>query len=497
MSGQLPRRAFLATLGAWAAVPALGAAPAGSLRPRLRPSGTALQRADAPEVLAAASGVSGQVAWAVADAKSGRKLESHNGALGLPPASVAKALTALYALETLGPEFRFTTRLLITGTLSNGIVSGDLVLEGGGDPLLDTNTLAALAQKLKAAGVREVRGRFLVYEGALPFVQTIDPGQPDHVGYSPAVSGIALNFNRVHFEWKKATGGYGVTMDARSDRYRPDVAMAEMAVVNRALPVYTYRDTGKDSWTVASGALGGGGARWLPVRRPGAYVADVFATLARANGIVLDDVAVVQALPQGARPVADHRSAPLREILRLMLKYSNNLTAEMVGMTASEAYGGERPQSLRASAELMSQWAARRFGMTHTALVDHSGLGGASRMSADDLVAALVTVRERGILRPILKEIAVRDAGGRVAGASPIKVNAKTGTLNFVSGLAGFMTAADGTEMAFAIFCADVPARDRIPRDEREGPPGARSWNGRAKTFQQVLIRRWGTLYGS
>ena len=79
----------------------------------------------------------------------------------------------------------------------------------------------------------------------------------------------------------------------------------------------------------------------------------------------------------------------------------------------------------------------------------------------------------------------------------PIKVDAKTGTLNFVAGLGGFMTAADGTELAFAIFAADTDIRSRIKRADRERPQGARSWNGRAKALQQALIRRWGALYGS
>ena len=126
----------------------------------------------------------------VADAKTGLRLEGYRSAVGAPPASVAKALTALYALDVLGAEHRFQTRLMASAPVKDGILQGDLVLVGGGDPTLNTDGLAALAAQLKTAGIREVRGEFQVYEGALPFVQTIDPGQPDHVGYSPAISGI-------------------------------------------------------------------------------------------------------------------------------------------------------------------------------------------------------------------------------------------------------------------------------------------------------------------
>ena len=98
---------------------------------------------------------------------------------------------------------------------------------------------------------------------------------------------------------------------------------------------------------------------------------------------------------------------------------------------------------------------------------------------------------------PILKRFAMRDAKRRVIKDHPIDVFAKTGTLNFVSTLAGYMTARDGTEMAFAIFAANEATRRKISKADREAPPGARSWNRRAKAMQQQLIERWGTLYGS
>ncbi|QBF30288.1 D-alanyl-D-alanine carboxypeptidase/D-alanyl-D-alanine-endopeptidase [Thalassococcus sp. S3] len=498
MRNRVSRRLVLSGLSAFIAAPAaLAGAPERSIRPQKRLVGLRKRAIGGPERLIAASGLSGEVSFAVADVKSGLRLEGHDEAKGQPPASVTKAITALYALDALGAEHRFSTRLLAAGSVSNGVLSGDLILAGGGDPTLDTDDLANMARALKEAGVREVRGTFRVYEGALPFVPTIDAGQPDHVGYSPAVTGIALNFNRVHFEWKRAQGGYSVAMDARTERYRPEVAMARMRIAGRDLPVYTYADqNGVDTWTVARGALGNGGARWLPVRRPADYAGDVFRTFARSHGIVLDKARVSRALPAGSTVLVQHRSEPLRVILKDMLRFSNNLTAEMVGMSASVAMG-RKPGSLKASAQAMSRWAGQSLGMTSASLVDHSGLGDASRMSASELVTALVQVRKRGILRPILKPFTLRDDQGRVIRNHPIKVDAKTGTLNFVSGLGGFMTAADGTELAFAIFTADTAIRSRIKRADRERPPGARTWNRRSKKLQQKLIERWGALYGS
>jgi len=489
------RRLFLGAALSGMAGAALGGAPAISLRPVARPGGGAARLAPSAEALVAEAQLSGRVGYAVADAASGQVLEEGDGATGLPPASVTKAVTALYALDALGPGYRFETRLFATGVLEGGVLKGDLILAGGGDPTLDTDALAALAAGLKKAGVRELRGQFRVWGGAVPFKRAIDEGQPEHVGYNPAISGLNLNYNRVHFEWKRAGGKYTISMDARTARYRPDVTVARMQIADRSVPVYTYRDAGgRDDWTVARGALGNGGARWLPVRKPELYAAEVFATFARSQGIDLGKPALQDSAPQGG-VIATHHSAPLRDILRDMLKYSTNLTAEMVGLVASARRKG-RAVPLAQSAQAMNDWAAQRLGMTGAALRDHSGLSDRSRLSAAAMAKGLSRAHEAGLLRPLLREHRMRDANGREMRDHPVKVVAKTGTLYFVSSLAGYVRTPQGADLAFAIFTASDSLRSRIDPKRDERPPGARGWNRRSKQLQQALIERWSAVYG-
>lgn len=502
MSKRFSRRAFLGSaLTGLAAMSGLAGAafanpPAVSLRPRARSVDIRRQAAAGVDTLIKASGLSGAVAFAVADAKTGAVLEAFNGGMGLPPASVAKAVTALYALDTLGVNHRFTTSLVATGQVVDGVLKGDLVLLGGGDPTLDTDALASMAVQLKQAGLREVQGRFQVWGGALPYVKTIDASQPDHLGYSPAISGLSLNYNRVHFEWKRDANGYAVAMDARSEKHRPTVTMARINVVNREYPTYTYQDKGQiDQWTVASAALNKYGSRWLPVRKPEKYAGEVFRSLAQSHGIAMKRPEVTGNRPAG-QVIVSHKSAKLHNILKAMLKYSTNITAEMVGMSATTARLGGIG-SLKASANAMNKWAAGNLGMTRSRLVDHSGLGDASRVDAGELVAALARAQRHKALRPVLKNVVLRHRDGKVNKAHPIKVQAKTGTLNFVSGLAGYMTVKGGNDMVFAIFIADTNARERIKRNQRDRPQGARGWNRKAKRLQQKLIERWGAVYVS
>ncbi|MDH3265153.1 MAG: D-alanyl-D-alanine carboxypeptidase, partial [Paracoccaceae bacterium] len=231
----LTRRFVLGGLLAGAAGPALAEAPLTSLRPIRRGLTPAeVRRVSAPsaEALIAEARLGGQVTFALADARSGLMLEGSGPGVAMPPASVTKAITALYGMEALGPGHRFRTQLIAAGPIRNGRLDGDLILAGTGDPTLDTDGLARIAAGLRDAGVREVAGWFRVHDGALPFIRSIDPDQPDHVGYNPSISGLNLNFNRVHFEWRRAGGGYQVAMDARSERLRPAVTVARMRVAD-------------------------------------------------------------------------------------------------------------------------------------------------------------------------------------------------------------------------------------------------------------------------
>ncbi|OZA07335.1 MAG: D-alanyl-D-alanine carboxypeptidase/D-alanyl-D-alanine-endopeptidase, partial [Rhodobacterales bacterium 17-64-5] len=370
------------------------------------------------EALITAAKLGGAVSFVVADASTGTILAARDPERWLPPASVAKAVTSLYALDRLGPAYRFVTRVLATGPVEAGMVQGDLVLVGGGDPTLQTDQLGDLVARLSKAGVRGATGRFLYWDGALPTARAITKDQPDHVGYNAALSGLNLNFNRVNFEWKRAGAGWTVAVDARGERFVPEVAGVEVAIVNREAPLFTYDFGPVERWTVASGALGNGGSRWLPVRDPGSYVAEVFRTLARAQGIRLDP----PKRADGAKgdELARVESEALPELLRDMLLYSTNVTAECVGLTASGAAG------LEDSARAMSDWVQTTFGVEMN-LHDHSGLGGASRVTALGMVKVLVAAEREGRgLKPILRDVGMKDDAGTVIEGHAVKVLAKT-----------------------------------------------------------------------
>ena len=450
----MQRRAFLGAAAAWAVVPPQALAEVAGLRPQRRPGAGPLD----PQAAIAASGIgAGSVSYALRNAVSGALLESGGPGASLPPASTLKAVTAAYALDRLGAGHRFATRVMLDGDR--------LILAGGGDPTLDTDRLAGLARRVAAAGLRPTV--FAVWGGALPRLGEISDDQARHVGYNPAISGIILNFNRVHLGWRD--GASGLSLQARAAQHSPRAWTIAAEAVPRQLPVFAHSDTPEgELWTIARGSMARAGSRWLPVRLPELYAGDVFQTLCRAEGLALPAPEIIADLPPTAREVARSDSPPLAGILRDMLDFSTNITAEAVGLAASGA------RDLPTSGAAMRDWLGDAGGTA--SLADHSGLSGDSRITAATLSAIMAD--RRALLAPLLHRAPARG-----------HILAKTGTLNFVSNLTGLIRGAMGQPMSFAIMISDAPRHAETSGTDL--PPGMLAWTARAQALQLRLAEGW------
>ncbi|QFQ88126.1 peptidase S13 [Paracoccus kondratievae] len=464
---RLSRRGFMAGLGLLALTPRMAVA---QQPPAPRPSHLG------PEKLITEAKLGGVVAFAVIDPISGQVLAERQADQPMAPASTLKAVTALYALDRLGEGHRFPTRVIRAGNT--------LILAGGGDPVLDTDALDELAAAAvadeKAAG-RTPPTTFAVWGGALPRIERLDPAQDVHLPYNPSISGIILNFNRVHLDWRRGEKGYRLSLEARGRKLSPRAYTTAITAVDRSLPLFTYDADKLESWTIARRSLGRSGSRWLPVRRPELYAGDVFQTLCRARGLALPNPEVIEILPEGVE-IARHESPPLHQIVQDMLEYSTNLTAEVIGLAASRA--GDAPSSAHA----MADWLRGQGINSEFAFHDHSGLSPLNRVNARMLAALMAGPGQSRNLRRLMKLIPLRDAQGKRK-ESDIRVEAKTGTLNFVSNLAGYAQAAEGRALAFAILTGDEPRR--AATEGQELPEGVQGWTKRSKALQQALIEDW------
>ena len=480
MENTLTRRAALSTALAALGSSAFAVAPLNSLRPVARPAASSDLLGGAAAVIRSFS-LKGQVSCALMDPENGRLLDAYLPETELPPASVTKALTAAYGLQKLGRDFQFITRLSIQGRVINGAFVGDIILTGSADPTLHTDDLVNFAKALQKTGIQQFKGRLVIVDNGFPYQREIDSSQLPQANYNPAIAGVNLNLNRVQFEWaRQAGGGYDLSMSAPGRIYRPQIPSIGMRVAERVAPSYAYQHSPeREQWSVQRAVLGKDGGRWLPARNPRRYAGEAFQAICAEMGMQLPSPTIVEGqYPDAVMTVdiAQKESRPYYEIAKSMLKLSTNLTAEVIGLTASGA------PTLRQSALALSQF-AQAHGM-RGAVVDHSGLSDQSRLTAGGL-AMFMAWHHRNGLADLLKPKILRHKGKPMDG---VDLRVKTGTLNFVSSLSGYLTY-KGKSLGFAILTADMARREKVKGSEN--PRGAKGWEARSRSLQYAILRDW------
>ncbi len=461
-------------------------------------SSPAISTPDDREVVARSGFRAEDVGYILFDLDSGAPIATRQADRPFAPASVAKLPTIAAALAILGPEHRFETSLHITGTLRDGVLDGDLVLKGGGDPSLATEGLMELAAELRAMGIARVSGRFLFDTSVLPELPEIDSGQPWTAGYNTGVGALSVNFNRFQLSWT-ARAGQPVQASAWSVSDAGRVPLDSVAVeiaTGEALTVTPVSNKGASAkegaakegerWRLAP-RPGAASSVWLPVTHPGIAAAQVFRRVAADAGVALPAPAP-GTVPPSATLAALHRSEPLGVLARQVLRYSNNLSAELIGLAAARRLD-PRAATLAQSAAVLSALpmaALPKTDWTGWRLLNHSGLNTASRVTPAQMAAVL---RAAG---PDVWDLLPGEDEGKVL---PHGVHAKSGTLAYAKALAGTLTTAGGRRLGFAFFVADEGLRRAMDaamdRRVAEIPPEARAWLARARTLQADLLALW------
>lgn len=378
------------------------------------------------------------VAVVVEEMATGRRLIAHRAGEPGPAASTLKLATAITALDRLGPEHRLETRVLATGSLdAAGRLTGDLVLQGGGDPLLDLDGLMTLALAVHRTGVRHVDGRFILDDSALPRLPQINPDQPLEAGYNAGIGALSLAFNRV--ERLPVSGGSFTIPN-----------LAERGPAWSRLPF--------------------DGPASVPVQDAGRHAALVFRDLAASLGMRLPEPERAIAPPGEVRLLGTMPSRSVRDIVQAMLLYSNNQVAEILGLAVTGA------PSLGASAARIAADLERALPDTDWrgfVLTNHSGLDPAARASPEQLLAILRLGEARhGImaLLPVAGWSGSLQSRFKTPDAA-LRVWAKTGSLDFASALVGYILPKNGRPLRIAVLITDEAGRRR--RDAVDVPPAS------------------------
>ncbi|HEX6066594.1 MAG TPA: D-alanyl-D-alanine carboxypeptidase/D-alanyl-D-alanine-endopeptidase [Longimicrobiales bacterium] len=428
----------------------------------------------------------------------GDTLFSHQADAQLAPASGLKLFTTAAALYYLGPEFRYSTFLLADGKIENGVLAGDLVVYGTGDPSFTARfgrrdgIWHAFADTLAALGVREVRGSLIGDASYFAGPGTGVGWQEDYIGASYAAPASALSYgeNIATLEIKPRAVGeppfVGLTDGAD-----------ELEVVNHAKTVARGRSfihvarSSYDAPLEVRGQISRGTTsiqRTVPVADPAQYAAAVFKKILLDKGITVTGPArsVTSAgespvtgrmvfapaldAKQPVRVLAIHQSPALLDILEIVNKKSHNPMAEQTLRTVGRVALGEG--SVAAGEKAVVRLLVNETGDAPDGfdMDDGSGLSVLDRASARNFISLLSFMAKSPMFDSYwqtLPEAGVRN-GLRRMGGTPAAGNlrAKTGTIDNVSSLSGYVRASDGERLAFSIISNNVASTYRAKRIE-------------------------------
>ncbi|MDQ2890828.1 MAG: D-alanyl-D-alanine carboxypeptidase/D-alanyl-D-alanine-endopeptidase [Gemmatimonadota bacterium] len=392
-------------------------APAGAPTPA-RAHGTAGLRSRIDALIGVPAFRTAEWAILVVDPSRGDTLYSHDPALLMVPASNMKIITSSVALTQLGPGFRFATTFSAHGRLAGGILDGDLVVTGRGDPTLSDHmrgsaraAMDSLADSLVAHGIRSISGH--IYSGSdnFPGPHVGEGWDWDDLDSSDGAGVDELLFN----EGMSRVATYG----PRGDSVVKSVPAAE--------PTLDYlRELQLALQSRGVRAAMGVGQGVVPV-----------------DGTPLDTIMIV-------------RSVPLKDILRFFLKPSQNQMGEVLMRTIGlERTGvGVADSGIAVSRRQLTAWGIPRDGYE---LHDGSGMARADLVSPETLVRILQRMSESPTFAIFYDALPIAAVDGtiahRMAGTPAANnVHAKTGSLHWVRSLSGYVTDADGQRLIFSVL---------------------------------------------
>ncbi len=440
------------------------------------------------------------VGYMLYDLDRGAVIRAHNRDRGFIPASTAKVPTATAALEILGPDHRFRTIIGYAGTIQGGTLKGNLWLKGGGEPLLGVGDLMGMIDAIKKKGIRKVEGRFIYDESELAAVHRIDESMDQDMSYNTGVSALSLDYNTIVAEWKRER------KSESTDIYLiPTLPMNRAGISPQKLREnvkFAFReDNGTESWLLSPEERGRGTER-LPVKRPGLYTAQVFARLCAMRGVELPSPES-GVMPARATSLAVHEGKRLIEIVDTTLAYSINLSSELIMMAAAKRISSD-PRGAADSSRAVAGYLAGRMQSVEwngLLLANGSGLTVRSRITPEQMTAFLVYADAQDYggtrFRYLLPASGWSWSLARRLGRpdTAFHVWAKTGTINFAQGLAGYLHTSSGRNMAFVVFVNDIDERRRYDSDpdrrNNEWSKKVNVWHAMARDAMDGIVAGW------
>lgn len=441
-----------------------------------------------------------QIAYALYDADEGKFLEVLNSKKEFTPASLQKIFTTFFALSILGDEYTFPTKLRYKGPIEKGVLKGNLYLIGSGDPSLISGTLVNFILAMKEQGIKKVEGKLILCNDKFITTPRLSLFGLDDQTYNPGLSYLNLDFNR--FQLKKENS----SLSAKAD-FIPIPPLPSL-IIEKDFKSFTpgmhFRFDGEknkqEKWfisTYENYSL----LEEVPLRFPQNYTGETFLFMAKAHGIEIPSYE--EGKDESLRTIYQYRSPDLKTIASLAMEYSNNLYSEAILVKAA-IKENSKVNSIESAASVMKEWYLKKFGkdiFAQSTFANGSGLSIANLTTVEALSKFIGKVHEtRFDELYFLSLFSLSGHNGWVrkrlnSQDTSYRVWAKTGSLDYVNNIAGFINTKSGKTLYYAIFSNDFEKRKALEGENNQYlntlRNGARAWNHKTDKILDTLIEEW------
>ena len=426
------------------------------------------------QALAAANIPAGNVALFVQELGRPRADLVHNADTPMNPASTMKLVTSFAALELLGPTYSWKTEFLATVPVRNGVLEGDLVIKGYGDPKMTVENFWLALRKLRALGVREIRGDLVLDRSWFETGET-DPTRFDNEPlrpYNVAPDALLVNFKSVRFQFVPNLVNRTISV-----AYEPQMAQLEVAPQVRLTEgeCGDWRAGLKADFRADGAAMRAGFSGTYPAScgertwnvslfsHPN-YVFGVFKQLWQESGGSIRGNVRDGGAPPGSQLLFSTESPSLSEVVRDINKFSNNVMARQLFLSLS-AETLKQPGRNDRSFDVVRSWLLQR-GLELPGLVmdNGSGLSRAERISAGGMARLLEAAFQSAVMPEFIASLPLVALDGTmrrrlksesVAGRAHIK----TGSLMDANTMAGYLLDQNGRRHVVVFFINHPNAR--------------------------------------
>lgn len=491
MRGRLP--AAVLSLGLTLAcsrtpAPAVPSPPPRSPAPSSATSSIDGLRARIEAILANPAVSKGTWGVAVRSLKAHDTLVEINAHRLLTPASTLKILTLAVTADQLGWDYAFETRVFMTGTVKDGVLDGDLVVVGSGDPSFDdwdgaaTATFASWSARLKALGITTIGGRIIGNDDVFTDEGYGAGWMWDDMAedYSAPASGLQFNEGTAQILVTPTAPGEPAMLSLTPSHTRFPMINRTTTVAAGGTTHLSHKALPLTPGAVVTGTIALDApkqVRNVAIGNPTLYFANALRSGLIANGIdvlggaVDADDLVDAPVVDASNATLSHRSPTLPTLADTLMKLSQNLYAESFLRTLGrlKGKGGDADAGIEVVRKVLASWGAP---VSELVLADGSGLSRYNLVSPALVVSVLEHVHGDDRLRdPFVASLPVAGKPGMLANrmkgtAANGLVQAKTGSFTNARSLAGFVNSADGEPLVFDImtnnFAAPTSQVDRV-----------------------------------